>query len=283
LLASFLLSLREGLEAALIIGIALAALRKMGRTGLAPAIWRGVLAALGISLLAGLALTWIGAEFGGRGEQLFEGTAMLAAAALLTWMIIWMRRQAASLQKNLEAEVVQAAAGRNNTRALFWLSFLAVSREGLELVLFLIAAQMASDRLQTMLGAVLGLAGAIALGWLLFASSKHLSLRQFFNATNILLILFAAGMVAHGIHEFNEAGIIPSVIEHVWDLNFALDEKQTIGQLLTALFGYNANPSLTEIIGYLAYFLGLGLLWKRLAQPVFAVQTAGQAARQSES
>jgi high-affinity iron transporter len=268
MLASFLLSVREGLEAALIIGIVLAALRKMGRTSLNPAIWRGVLAAVGISLLAGLALTWVGAEFEGRAELIFEGTAMLAAAVLLTWMIVWMRRQSATLQKELENGVRQAAARPGNQRALFWLAFLAVGREGFELVLFLVAAKMTSDVLQTTLGAVLGLVAAIALGWMLFASSKRLSLRQFFKVTNILLVLFAAGLVAHGIHEFNEAGIIPSVIEHVWDLNFILNEKQIVGQLLTALFGYNANPSLTEIMAYMAYFIGLGLLWKRLARPV---------------
>jgi len=268
MLASFLLSVREGLEAALIIGIVLAALRKMGRTSLNPAIWRGVLAAVGISLLAGLALTWVGAEFEGRAELIFEGTAMLAAAVLLTWMIVWMRRQSATLQKELENGVRQAAARPGNQRALFWLAFLAVGREGFELVLFLVAAKMTSDVLQTTLGAVLGLVTAIALGWMLFASSKRLSMRQFFKVTNILLVLFAAGLVAHGIHEFNEAGIIPSVIEHVWDLNFILNEKQIVGQLLTALFGYNANPSLTEIMAYMAYFIGLGLLWKRLARPV---------------
>jgi len=268
MLASFLLSVREGLEAALIIGIVLAALRKMDRTSLNPAIWRGVLAAVGISLLAGLALTWVGAEFEGRAELIFEGTAMLAAAVLLTWMIVWMRRQSATLQKELENGVRQAAARPGNQRALFWLAFLAVGREGFELVLFLVAAKMTSDVLQTTLGAVLGLVTAIALGWMLFASSKRLSMRQFFKVTNILLVLFAAGLVAHGIHEFNEAGIIPSVIENVWDLNFILNEKQIVGQLLTALFGYNANPSLTEIMAYMAYFIGLGLLWKRLARPV---------------
>ena len=274
MLASFLLSIREGLEAALIIGIVLAAVRKIGRPNLTPAIWRGVGAAVGTSLVAALVLSWLGASFEGRAEQIFEGVAMLIAAVLLTWMIVWMRRQATTLKQDLEAEVKEAAAGRSGEQALFWLSFLAVGREGFELVLFLIAARIASGAVQTMLGAVLGLATAIVLGWMLFATSKRLSLRQFFNVTNILLVFFAAGLVAHGIHEFNEAGIIPAIIDHVWDLNPVLDEKQIVGQLLTALFGYNANPSLTEVIGYVAYFAGLGLAWKRLAQPAFAAQAA---------
>jgi high-affinity iron transporter len=176
------------------------------------------------------------------------------------------------MKQNLEADVKEASIARNNQRALFWLAFLAVGREGFELVLFLVAARIAAGAMQTMLGAFLGLASAIALGWMLFVSSKRLNLRQFFNVTNILLVLFAAGLVAHGIHEFNEAGVIPSVIEHVWDFNFVLNEKQIVGQLLTALFGYNANPSLTEVMAYIAYFLGLGLLWNRLARPVYAAK-----------
>ncbi len=274
MLASFLLSIREGLEAALIIGIVLAAVRKIGRPNLTPAIWRGVAAAVGFSVVAALALNWLGASFEGRAEEIFEGVAMLTAAVLLTWMIIWMRRQAATLKQDLEAEVKVAAAGQSSGRTLFWLSFLAVGREGFELVLFLVAARITTDALQTLLGAALGLAAAIALGWMLFATSKRLSLRQFFNVTNILLVFFAAGLVAHGVHEFNEAGVIPAIIEHVWDLNPILNEKQLVGQLLTALFGYNANPSLSEVIAYVAYFVGLGLAWKRLTQPAFAAQAA---------
>ncbi|HWQ83719.1 MAG TPA: FTR1 family protein, partial [Anaerolineales bacterium] len=152
--------------------------------------------------------------------------------------------------------------------------FLAVGREGFELVLFLVAARITAGGMQTILGAALGLAAAIVLGWMLFATSKRLSLRQFFNVTNILLVFFAAGLVAHGVHEFNEAGLIPAIIEHVWDLNPVLDEKGVMGQLLTALFGYNANPSLSEVIAYAAYFVGLGLAWKRLARPAVAAQAA---------
>jgi high-affinity iron transporter len=264
MLASLILSLREGLEAALVISIVVAALRKTNQSRLVPVVLRGILAAITLNLIAALILTWLGAEFEGRGEQIFEGSAMLAAALMLTWMIVWMRRQSGQLQKNLETGI-HLAAGQGNRSGLFWLAFLAVGREGLELVLFLAAAQMTSNALQTTLGAILGLAIAIVLGWGLFASSKRLNLRQFFNVTNLLLIFFAAGLVAHGIAEFNEAGIIPAVIEHIWNLNPILNESHTIGQLLTALFGYDANPSLTESLGTLGYFVVLGVTWKKLA------------------
>jgi high-affinity iron transporter len=265
MLASFLLSLREGLEAALIIGIVLAALRKTNRSGLIPVVWQGVAAAVAASLVAGLLINWLGAEFEGRAEEIFEGVAMLAAAALLTWMIFWMRRQAVNQKKNLETGVSQAAQ-QSNRRALFGLSFLAVGREGLELALFLTATKLTSGGIQTLMGALLGLITAALLGWILFTSSKRLQLKQFFLVTNILLILFAAGLVAHGVHEFNEAGIIPSIVEHVWDINPILNDKQPVGQMLTALFGYNGNPSLTEILAYLGYFLGLGVLWKAMTR-----------------
>ena len=270
----FLLSLREGLEAALIVGIVLAALRKIDRSSLSSSVWYGVAAALVFSIFAGLTLNWIGAEFEGRGEEIFEGTTMLIAAGLLTWMIIWMRRQSANMTKELEHGVEKATSSQENRWALFWLAFLAVGREGLELVLFLTAVEMATDTLQTIWGTVLGLITAIALGWAIFSSSKRMNLRMFFSITNILLVLFAAGLLAHGVHEFNEAAIIPPVIEHIWDINPVLSEDGTVGQLLTAIFGYNGNPALTETVAYLVYFVGAWALWNKLAptqkkKPVF--------------
>lgn len=272
--ASFLLSLREGLEAALIIGIVLAALRKMGRSNLSSAVWQGALVAVAASVLAGLALNWLGAEFEGRAEEIYEGAAMLLAAILLTWMVIWMSRQVAGLQAELEAGVQKAFAGEANRWALFGLALLAIGREGFELVLFLTAVQMTSNPMQTWLGAALGLVSAIALGWLFFVSTRRMNLRQFFRVTNLLLVLFAAGLVAHGVHEFNEAGVIPAGIEHVWNVNPILDEKGTVGQLLTALFGYNGNPSLTEILAYVLYLLGITVLWRRTS-PAAVVKTDG--------
>lgn len=253
MIPAFLLSLREGLEAALIIGIVLGALRQFGHSSLQGAIWGGVIAAVISSLLAGLALSALGASFEGRAEQIFEGVAMLLAAATLTWMIFWMSRQAKNLRRTLERSV-QRSLHSGSRGALFALAFLSVAREGLELVLFLTAARLASGAGQVYLGAAGGLALAAGLGVLLFASSRRLSLHVFFRVTNLLLLLFAAGLVAHGIHEFNEAGLIPAVIDPVWNLNTLLDEKSTFGSLLAALFGYNGNPSLSEVLAYAAYF-----------------------------
>jgi len=256
MLASFLLSLREGIEAALIIGIVLGALRQMRRMEIVPAVWYGTFSAVLVSLVGGMVLTVFGLSLEGTAEEIFEGITMLLAAGVLTWMIFWMNRQARNIKSELE-DGVHKAAFEGGKRGLFALAFLAVVREGIELALFLTAATFASDAQSTILGALLGLGLAILLGWGLFASTIRLDLRRFFQVTGFLLILFAAGLVAHGVHEFNEAGVIPAVIEHVWDVNPILDENATFGAMLKALFGYNGNPSLTEVLSYFAYFVAI--------------------------
>lgn len=263
MIASFLLSLREGVEAALIIGIVLAVLGKMGHRELRAPVWQGAIAAIVLSILAGLTFTWIGAEFEGRGEQIFEGTAMLIATIFITWMIIWLKQQSGSMEKKLEADVNQASQRLGSKTALFGLAFLAVGREGFELALFLTAIQMTATGIQTILGAVVGLAAAAMLGWVTFSSSKRLSLSIFFRVTNILLVLFAAGLLAHGVHEFNEAGIIPGLIEPVWNINSIVDDHSTFGQFLVALLGYNGDPSLTEGLAYGLYILSAFLFSKK--------------------
>ncbi len=259
MLASFLLSLREGLEAALIIGIVLGVLLKLKRADLNGVVWRGVGLAVLLSLVAAIALNLLGMEFEGKGEEIFEGVTMLLAAGVLTWMILWMRNHGRSLKGEIEEQISQAALG-SGQKALFALAFLAVFREGIELALFLLAARLTSSPLQTISGALLGLLSAAILGWMLFSSAVKLSLHGFFRTTNILLIIFAAGLVGLGIHEFNEAGVIPSVIENVWDINGILSDKSETGLLLKALVGYNGNPSLTEVIAYTAYLVTLAVV-----------------------
>lgn len=260
---SFVLSLREGLEAALIIGIVLGVLRKMERQNLNTSVWLGAISATMVSVLVAIGLNWIGAEFEGQGEQLFEGLTMLLAAGVLTWMVFWMRKQSKTMKQEIEAGVHTATIS-NGQRALFFLAFLAVVREGIELALFLLAARLASNPYQEFLGAALGISVAVLLGWVIFATSRRLSLSKFFQSTNVLLALFAAGLVGLGIHEFNELGWIPAIIEHVWDLTPFLADGSTLGQLLKALVGYNSSPSLSQVIGYLGYFgLLIAILWKK--------------------
>jgi high-affinity iron transporter len=280
MLPTYLLSLREGLEAALIIGIVLGALTKIRRSDLSPAVWLGTLSAVAVSILTAILLTSFGMSLEEAAEQIFEGVTMLIAAGILTWMIFWMSRQARFLKGELEAGVNKAAA-TTGKRAMFWLAFVAVVREGIELALFITAAFFAGDQgqvtsniIQTLAGTILGLGTSVLLGWTLFATSIRLDLRRFFQVTGFLLILFAAGLVAHGVHEFNEVGWIPSVVGHVWDVNAIVDENSVPGQLLKTLFGYNGNPSLTELISYFVYLAVITVLWRRDTASVKAPATS---------
>jgi high-affinity iron transporter len=269
MLPTYLLSLREGLEAALIIGIVLGAVSKIRRTDLTPAVWFGTLSAIAVSILTAILLTTFGMSLEDPAEAIFEGITMLIAAGILTWMIFWMSKQARFMKSELEAGVNKAAASTGK-RAVFWLAFVAVVREGVELALFITAAFFAGDVshatsniIQTLAGTILGVGTAALLSWTLFATTVRLDLRRFFQVTGFLLILFAAGLFAHGIHEFNEVGWIPAIVEHVWDVNMILNEDSLVGQLLKTLFGYNGNPSLTEMIAYFAYIATVIVFWRR--------------------
>ncbi len=252
MLAPLLITLREGMEAALILGIIFAYLARTGNPRHFGAVWLGTGAAVAASLAAGAAVFLTVGELEGAAEEVFEGTAMFLAVAMLTYMVVWMKRQASAIRGELQ-EKVRAALATGSGMALSLLAFVVVGREGMETALFFYASTRASTPLESLLGGALGLAIAVALGYSLYRGSHRLNLRAFFNVTGVLLILFAAGLLAHGIHEYHEAGLLPEMIEHVWDVNWLLDEKSTLGRFLTALVGYNANPSLLEVLAYAAY------------------------------
>jgi high-affinity iron transporter len=254
MISSLVLSLREGLEAALVIGIVLGALKRTGRTDLKNYLWAGVLAASALSLFTALLLRFVDSELEGAAEQVFEGTTLLLAAGVLTWMIIWMRQQSRGMKRQLETRVDQATRS-GGKHALFLLAFLAVLREGLELALYLTASTMATTGLQTLVGATTGLLMAAILGYLLFSATVRLNLQRFFQVTSLILILFAAGLVAQGVAEFNEAGIIPAIISPIWNLNPVLSDQSVLGMVFGTLFGYHGAPSLTEALSYAVYIL----------------------------
>ncbi len=261
MLAGFLLALREGIEAALVVGIVLGVLKRMNRMDRARGVWLGVGLAALISSIVAVVLNILNAEFDGPGEQAFEGLTMLAAAGVLTWMIFWMQRQGRSVQSGLESNV-KSALSRGQDWALFSIAFLAVVREGVELALFLTAVNFSSTPAAGVeapilgwLGGLLGLIAAVLVGWLMFDTTLKLNLRRFFQLTSIVLIVFAAGLVGHAIYEFNELGWIPNIIPQWYNFNHIISESTMFGQFLKALFGYSAAPSLTESIGYVGYFV----------------------------
>ena len=252
-----LVTTREGLEASLIVGIVLAYLAKTDNRQHFRTIWAGTAAAVLVSAVSGAALFFTVGELEGRAEKIFEGVAMLSAVAVLTWMIFWMRKQAMGIKRELETRL-QGAIAAGSAVGLASVVFFAVVREGWETALFLFAISESSTPLSTGVGAVLGLVVSISLGVALYMGSRKLNLRQFFTATGILLIVFAAGLLAHGIHEFQEAGLLPLTVEHVWDTNGIVSEDSNLGLFLKALFGYNGNPSLLEVVAWLS-FLGVAL------------------------
>ena len=251
--SSLLITLREGLEAALIIGIILAYLAKTNNGQGSRYVWLGTSLAIATSLIVGAVIYFTAGNLEGRAEAIFEGAALFVAAGVLTWMILWMRKQAVNIKGNLHAQI-QSALKSGSLVGLFALAFIAVVREGIETVLFLFAATRVTESFAlSMLGAALGLALAVGIGYGIYRGASRLNLSTFFNVTSLLLILFAAGLLAHGIHEFHEAGLIPPIIDHVWDINHIIPEQSTFGRFLTVLFGYNGNPSLVEVIAYFSF------------------------------
>jgi high-affinity iron transporter len=261
MIGTFLIALREGLEAALIVSIVLGYLRKTGQGQYARFAWAGVGAAVLVSLAVGIIIQAVGAELEGQAEQIFEGTLMLVAVGVLTWMIFWMRYQARTLKSSLESDI-QAAIGKGSPRGLFAVSFLAVVREGIETAIFISAAAFTADAAGTIGGTILGLLVAVAIGYAIYASTVRLNLRLFFNVTSVLLLVFAAGLFAHGIHEFQEAGLLAEG-SPVWDISHIISKDSTLGQFLGTLVGYTPNPTPLQIAAYIGYWLAalVGVRW----------------------
>ncbi|MFQ6127552.1 MAG: FTR1 family protein [Thermoplasmata archaeon] len=264
MIAQFLLVLREGLEAALIVGIVFAYLKRIGKQPLNKFLAFGAGSAIGVSLLVALLIFLIVGRLSSYQMEVFEGVASLLAVGVLTFMIFWMSQKGPELKKEIERKL-ESKISRSEIFAVFGISFIAVVREGFETVLFLFPLAL-SDSTATILGVIAGLIVVILLLVLLVKGVERLDIRRFFAVTGVLLILFAAGLTATAIHEFNEAGVVPPVIDEVWNVNPAqnpdgsyplLHEKGAIGGILKSLFGYNGNPSLTEVIVYVSYWIAI--------------------------
>jgi len=254
MLAAGLIGLREGIEAALIIGIVMGYLAKIGQRPQMRVAWAGVGAALLLSALLAIGITVVGAELKGPAEQLFEGSTMFLAVAMLTGMFFWMRVQARSMRGSLEREM-RSALDSGQTAGLFGVVFVAVIREGVETALFLSASAFAASGLSTLAGALIGLGLAALAGCGIYAFSMRLNLKLFFNITSVALLFFAAGLFGLGVHEYQEVGLLPMTIPHVWDLTRILDDGSGAGGILKTLIGYNSAPSLLEVLGYVAYWV----------------------------
>lgn len=254
MLAASVITLREGLEAALIVGILLGYLRKTGRPRLNRYVWAGVLAATLTSFLLAVAIQSIGFQLEGRAELIFETSTVFLAVGILTYMIFWMRYQARTLRSELERDIGRRAEA-GQTWGLAGLAFISVLREGVETALFLSAAVFVNRSGPTLIGALGGLLLAAAAGYLLYTSTARLNIRLFFTLTSLALLLFAAGLLTSGLHELQEAQLIPVLNGSLWNTGHWIADGSTLGQLLNAVVGYRSQPSLLEVIGYVAYWI----------------------------
>lgn len=250
--ANFLIGLREGLEAALIVAILVAYVVKLDQRQLLPRLWAGVALAVALSLGAGALLTFTTASLSDAAAETFAGITSLAAVGLITWMIFWMARNARAIKAHLHGEVDRALA--RSGWALAVVAFFAVIREGLETALFLWAGMQSSgERVAPTVGALLGLGIAVGLGVLMYLGAIRLDLSRLFFWTGIALVVIAAGVLRYAIHEFQEVGIVPGVDDYVFDLTGQIDPAGWFATLIRGIF--NLTPAMTslEIIGWLAY------------------------------
>jgi high-affinity iron transporter len=251
-LSALVIAMREGIEMALVVGILLAYLSRVGARSAHRWVWLGVVSAVLVSLGALALLNALDAELEGRNEQLFEGTTMVLAAIFLTWMIFWMMRNSRHLKGELQRSVQGVLDRGGMAWGIFLLAFFAVVREGVELALLLFAAPGEGK----LLGSVAGLAVAVAVGVLIYAFGRRIDLRTFFRVTTIILVLFAAGLVAHAAHEFAEAGLLAAVEGPIlWSTRSLLPDDEGLGAILRALVGYQDEPTVIEVVAYLGYFV----------------------------
>jgi high-affinity iron transporter len=270
MISSFVITFREMLEAALIVGIILSYLAKTKQRKYDNVVYVGIGAGVIASVIGAWLFVLVAGDFEGIGEQIFGGVTTLVGAALLTTMILWMRKQK-NIAGALESRIAEKISGVNGF-GLFSLVFVSVFREGIETVIFLGAANFVSSE-NNIVGALLGIVAAVILGYLIFVGSMKINLKKFFSITGILLIIFAAGLVVHGIDELQEAGIVQPLVAHLWDLNPPvnpdgtfplLHEDGLLGSILHDLFGYVADPSLIEVASYAAYILLVFVAWRRM-------------------
>jgi high-affinity iron transporter len=256
MLSTFVIALREGLEAALIVGILVAYMVRTNRRELLKPLWTGVAIALLASLALGAILSFTSAELSSRGEELFAGLTSFIAVGLVTWMVFWMKRAARTLRDELHGKVDNALVGGPISLAL--VAFFAVMREGLETALFIYTNfKTVGAASSATVGLVLGLALAVALGYLIYNRSVKLNLSQFFTITGVALIIVAAGVLSYGIHEFQELGWLPGADTFIWDVTPWIAKESILGSILGGTIGFDTTTSVVQFIAWAAYLVAV--------------------------
>ncbi|MET8140030.1 iron uptake transporter permease EfeU [Sphaerisporangium sp. NPDC005288] len=258
--ASYLIGLREGLEATLVVSILVAFLVKSDRRERLPLVWAGVAAAVALSVGFGALLTFTAANLDSRSHEFFDAIASLAATVFVTFMIFWMRTAARRMSGDLRAKLTEAL--NLGATAVVVMAFLAVAREGLETaLLFFAAAQGATTSASPLIGICLGLLTAVVLGWALYASALRINLTKFFTWTGLLLIIVAAGIFKYGVHDLIESGVVQVLTAPAFDLSGALPPDAWYTTLLSGMFNFTPQPTILETIAWVAYLVPVLVLF----------------------
>jgi high-affinity iron transporter len=274
-LANYLIGLREGLEATLVVSILIAYLVKTDNRSRLRAVWFGVLAAVGLSLAFGAVLTFTSSNLSFEAQERFGGSLSIVAVAFVTWMVFWMRRTARFLKRELEGRMQAALA--MGSLALALTAFLAVGREGLETSLFIwAAAQAAGSGWTPIVGATLGICSAIVLGWLLYRRAITINLAKFFTWTGAGLIIVAGGVLGYGVHDLQEAGTLPGLNNLAFNVSSAVPPDSWYGTLLKGVFNFSPETTWLQAIVWLCYVIPVMVLFFRPARtPAVQAEKAG--------
>lgn len=276
MLQTFLTGLREGLEAALVVSILMTFLVRGGHRDRIPALWAGVGVAVLLSFGCGAVLHFTSANMSFEAQEAFGGILSIVAVGFVTWMVFWMKRAAHTIKDDLHGKMQEAV--ELGAFAVGLAALLAVGREGLETALFIYPTFQAQGAgAGPAVGALLGLGTAAFLGWLLYRGAVRLHLGNFFKVTGIALIVIAAGVLAYGVHDLQEAGILPGMENLAWSLPYSVDS--ILGTLLKGVFNISPQMTVLQVAVYLAYLVPTLVLFLRPARPRPAPAPAGDADR----
>ncbi|MEU9127264.1 iron uptake transporter permease EfeU [Kitasatospora sp. NPDC048540] len=277
---NYLIGLREGLEASLVVCILIAYLVKTGRRDRLAPVWAGIAAAVLISMAFGAVLQYGSTQMSFEAQEALGGSLSIIAVGLVTWMVFWMRRTARHLKAELHGKLDAALA--MGTFALVTTAFLAVGREGLETALFIWTAVAATgDGVRPLVGAVLGLLTAVVLGWLFYRGALKINLAKFFTWTGAMLVVVAAGVLAYGVHDLQEAGWLPGLHDMAFDISSTIPKDSWYGTLLKGVFNFQPDPSVAQTVVWVAYLVPTLLLFLRPsggARPVAPAKAGGSPA-----
>ncbi|MEU1228021.1 iron uptake transporter permease EfeU [Streptomyces sp. NPDC005828] len=249
---NYLIGLREGLEASLVVCILIAYLVKTGNQRRLPPVWTGVGIAVVLSLAFGALLQFGSSTLTFQAKEALGGGLSILSVGLVTWMVFWMRRTARHLRTELQGKLDAALAV--GTGALVVTSFLAVGREGLETSLFIwTAVQATGDGIRPLVGALLGLATSVVLGWLFYRGALKINLAKFFRWTGVMLVVVAAGVLAYGVHDLQEADFLPGLHNLAFDISATIPPDSWYGTLLKGVFNFQPDPTVLQLVVWAVY------------------------------